>query len=77
MEVDGQTEVKAVDTTTGEHLVLRAPYDGKLVVTAHATRIEPDPNWPDDMTRELERFMRDHNLSRLEAYWNAVPPEET
>jgi len=74
MELNGHIEMYASDETTGKHVV-REPYDGKLVVTAHATRMSDDPGWPDEIARALDRFMREHKLSRLEAYWNAVPPE--
>lgn len=75
MELNGHTEVFVSDEAQGKH-VIRELYDGKLVVTAHCTRFVDDPNWADDLTRKLDRFMRDNHLSRLEAYWNAVPPED-
>lgn len=74
MELNGHTEVFVSDETNGKQ-VIRELYDGKLVVTAHATRLSDDPNWADDLTRSLDQFMREHHLSRLEAYWNAVPED--
>jgi len=72
MDFDGQITLYISDERG--HVVKQERYDGKLVVTAHATLLDPDPDWPDNVARELDMFMRYHNLSRLEAYWNAVPP---
>lgn len=72
MQFDGQSTLCVTDKDG--HQVIREPYDGKLVVTAHAVEMNDDPGWPDEICRQLERFMREHKLSRLEAYWNAVPP---
>lgn len=68
----GQTELFITDADEGD-VVLREPYSGRLVVTAHATSMLQDP---DELTRQLDRWMRDNHLSRVEAYWNVVPPEE-
>ena len=78
MDLNGQVELHA-EQRDGK-LSLQQPYDGKLVATFHATQVDDDPEaaavWADDVAHKLDRFMRDHNLSRLEAYWNAVPPED-
>jgi hypothetical protein len=80
MKLNGQVEAYVSDPQQGKH-VLRQPYDGKLVATLHTTLLveggeEEWAEWADELTRKLDRFMRDNNLSRLECYWNAVPPED-
>jgi hypothetical protein len=72
--IKGQTVLYL--TNSQGHSILQQPYSGRLVVTAHATHEDADPYWADDITRRLESFMREHGLSRIEAYWNAVPPPE-
>jgi hypothetical protein len=67
----GQTECYSSDPVEG-HGVYRAPYEGKLVLTVHSTVEQEDP---DQLARELEQWMRDNHLSRVNAFWNAVPPE--
>jgi|GEM_PF-7134579 len=75
MDFDGQTTLYVSDEDAGK-MVREEPYNGKLVVTMHAVKLNQDPSWQDWIARELDRFMREHHLSRLEAYWNAVPPLE-
>lgn len=77
-DVKGQFTFK-VTNQNGEHDMVCEPYSGLLVVEAHAVREHDptDPWWADNITRALDDFMRKNGLSRLEAYWNAVPPEET
>lgn len=70
-DFDGQIECYSSDLVEG-HGVYRAPYEGKLVLTAHSTVQQVDP---DKLVRELEQWMRDNRLSRVHAYWNAIPPE--
>lgn len=70
-DFDGQTVIYTTDPKEGDS-VIREPYAGKLVLTAHSTRVHEDP---DELTRQLDRWMRDNHLSRVEAYWNAVPAE--
>lgn len=72
-DFDGQTELFITDPDEGG-AVIRQPYEGKLVLTAHSTSMQFDP---EKLTRQLDRWMRDNHLSRVEAYWNAVPPEDT
>jgi len=67
----GQIEVRYQDAENAG--VEMSSYDGKLVLTAHSTVVQPDP---EGLIRQLDRWMRDNNLSRVEAYWNAVPPED-
>lgn len=74
--MNGQTELYVSDETEGKRVICE-PYEGKLVVTAHAAKLNDDPEWPDKIAYALDRFMRENHLSRIEAYWNAVPPEET
>jgi hypothetical protein len=75
MEHGGHTEM-FFTTQDGDHLTMQTRYSGKLVVTAHAVGGDVDPGFADNIAFKLDRFMRDHRLSRLEAYWNAVPPED-
>ena len=76
MKMSGQVELYVAKTKQA----IQQPYDGKLVATFHATEIDDDPEaaaaWADDVAYKLDCFMREHNLSRLEAYWNAVPPKD-
>lgn len=67
----GQTEIFVSED--GEHTVVCEPYEGKLVLTAHSTTEQLDPH---EITRQLDRWMRDNNLSRVEAYWNSIPGED-
>ena len=77
MDLNGQVELHA-DRPCGK-LSLQLPYDGKLVATFHATQVDDDPEaaaaWADEIAHKLDSFMREHKLSRLECYWNAVPED--
>lgn len=70
-DFDGQTTVYTTDPEEGDS-VIREPYSGKLVLTAHSTREQRDP---DELTRQLDAWMRANHLSRVEAYWNAIPQD--